>query len=932
MKKCQTVKDISIEDNKTERETNFTRDDQTFTSNKKLSIPIQQLNLNNKIILTNKKYQKRKNISNILTNDNHTISNISLNSNSNNNNDESNNSYRLKIYQKKRIPLPQKGTTISREKDNSISIDVKNNHINHDKNRISKDYKIGGKNENISREHISAIIPKLYKKNKNKKNISICNNDNTNKNTKIKRYLYLNHNMKRINININNQNKAMSDRHFENHKKRVNSNNYKKIDLFQINKINKINNININLNNINNINNKIEYDEIRKNVNSCRNKNTNFDDINFLKRLNFDQPGKYNLVGFNTLSDNNSSNKTLLNNHIQITERIKHNQNYIYKNHYTLNTNSNINTNMLNKKILYKIEPKKINPIILTPRDKIYNISNNLLNGKNKVIYSPDNNSMDFNVKNIKNNLKNNFNNDNDNIMQKNYSMPYKLNNRKNKTINLFDSSLKKNNNVIKKDNINNRINIYINNGNNINVHRNENINININNNFDSNIGTNESLTILNSSISEIASYISSNDLTQIESEKDEKNNVVSSYQLNLYLKEAKKSNRKNIDINHISNNHLKKAFLYVSNASKYITEINDNNNKNKTVDTIDNDSKLFKRNYDNKNSIYDYNTRTYNPLSKKLKLNNILFVSINTNFKLLLIKFLDKKSLLILSSLNKNFYKNFRKKIYKYFYEKIIKNNGNGNKEFVLKILHSIPKYASKILLKSNKKSLKSKYQFYKRNKSIYNDIILQDITRTFPNDPSFKVDSINYNKLYNLLTCYSNYNKSIGYAQGLNFLAASSIFLFKNEEKVFIFLDGLINRFKLNHLLSINNQNLPKKMKYFSQILNKYCNEFISYLSSKLLNHEFFSTSWLLTLFSNSMERSKLFICWCFMVIFGWKFFYSFVIQLLLFYKKNLIEINETKLSVEMKEILRGKQFIKDFNEIIKNTLIFMSNNIVL
>ena len=97
MKKCQTVKDISIEDNKTERETNFTRDDQTFTSNKKLSIPIQQLNLNNKIILTNKKYQKRKNISNILTNDNHTISNISLNSNSNNNNDESNNSYRLKI-------------------------------------------------------------------------------------------------------------------------------------------------------------------------------------------------------------------------------------------------------------------------------------------------------------------------------------------------------------------------------------------------------------------------------------------------------------------------------------------------------------------------------------------------------------------------------------------------------------------------------------------------------------------------------------------------------------------------------------------------------------------------------------------------------------------------------------------------------------------
>ncbi len=249
-----------------------------------------------------------------------------------------------------------------------------------------------------------------------------------------------------------------------------------------------------------------------------------------------------------------------------------------------------------------------------------------------------------------------------------------------------------------------------------------------------------------------------------------------------------------------------------------------------------------------------------------------------------------------------------------------------------MMKILNNIPKYASKIL-KSNLKNLKSKYEFYKKNKSVYNDIIKQDIIRTFPEDPSFKVDSINYNKLYDLLTCYSNYNKSIGYAQGLNFLAASSICLFKNEEKVFIFLDGLINRFKLNLLLSINNnKNLPKTMKYFSNILNKYCNEFNDYLSSKLLNHEFFSTSWLLTLFSNSMERNKLFICWCFMVIFGWKFFYSFVIQLLLFYKKSLLEINETKLSTEMKELLKRKQFIKDFNVIIKNTLNFMINNIVL
>ena len=933
MIKCQTVKDISIEDNKTERETNFTHEEQTIIPNKKNSIPVQKLNFNKKNILTKKNYQPKKNIIHILTNNNNnTISNISINSNSNNNiDDTNNNSYRTKIYQKKRIPVPQKGSLSKeneKESKKSISIEIKKHYITNDKYKSTKNFKIEGKKGNLSHEQISSIIPKVYKINKKKK-ISI---NNETKSSKIKKHLYFNHNHNNMNINKyntnnnnnnnNNQKKSMSDRsYFEGSKKRVNSNNYKKLDLY---KIKKINNININLNNINN---KIEVNKIVKNINSCRNKNIKFDNINFLKKLNFDQPGKNKTIGINGPSENKSKTKItkiLLNHHID-TDRIKPK-----KNLYTLNANINSNSN---KKIIYKLDPRRNRPIILTPRNKFYNSdSNNVLKGTKKNIC--ENNSMEFNVINIKNNLKrkknnNNSNNNNKNNMQKNFSMQSQLNNNRNIQLELFDSS---SSNIIKND----RINIIINNnGNDINLHQKKKINININNNYDDNIGTNESLTILNSSNSEIESYLSSNDITQIESVKDEKKNVISSHKLHLYLKEAKKTSKKKIEINSISNNHIKKTFLYITNTNKYNTNINDinkNNNKNKTVDVIDNENKIFKRNNEakNKNSIYDYNTHTYNPLSRKLKLNNILFASINTNFKILLLKFLDKKSLLILSSVNKRFYNNFRKKIYKYFYEKIIKNN--GNKDFMMKILNNIPKYASKIL-KSNLKNLKSKYEFYKRNKSVYNDIIKQDIIRTFPEDPSFKVDSINYNKLYDLLTCYSNYNKSIGYAQGLNFLAASSICLFKNEEKVFIFLDGLINRFKLNLLLSINNnKNLPKTMKYFSNILNKYCNEFNDYLSSKLLNHEFFSTSWLLTLFSNSMERNKLFICWCFMVIFGWKFFYSFVIQLLLFYKKSLLEINETKLSTEMKELLKRKQFIKDFNVIIKNTLNFMINNIVL
>ena len=66
--------------------------------------------------------------------------------------------------------------------------------------------------------------------------------------------------------------------------------------------------------------------------------------------------------------------------------------------------------------------------------------------------------------------------------------------------------------------------------------------------------------------------------------------------------------------------------------------------------------------------------------------------------------------------------------------------------------------------------------------------------------------------------------------------------------------------------------------------------------------------------------------------MIIFGWKFFYSFIIQIILFYENRLMKINEGKLSKQMKELLKSNVFIKDFNNIMKNTLDFMEKNIVL
>ena len=100
----------------------------------------------------------------------------------------------------------------------------------------------------------------------------------------------------------------------------------------------------------------------------------------------------------------------------------------------------------------------------------------------------------------------------------------------------------------------------------------------------------------------------------------------------------------------------------------------------------------------------------------------------------------------------------------------------------------------------------------------------------------------------------------------------------------------------------------------------MEKYNPEIVNFFEKKYIYHEFFSTDWILTLFSNSMEPKNLFICWNFMIFFGWKFFYSLVIQILRFYKRVIFHTNENGLNYLMKNLLKGKKFTEDLPNILR------------
>jgi hypothetical protein len=298
-----------------------------------------------------------------------------------------------------------------------------------------------------------------------------------------------------------------------------------------------------------------------------------------------------------------------------------------------------------------------------------------------------------------------------------------------------------------------------------------------------------------------------------------------------------------------------------------------------------------------------------------------------NTKINQYILNFLDDKSIINLSYINKEFYKHIRQVFYINIYNKICKNKDNI---FITKINESLINFVSNKLNKK-KAQLESIYSSLP-TKTSYKDLILNDLSRTFPNDLRFKKDSVYYIKLYNILTKYSNYNPIIGYAQGINFLFANAIYLYDNEKYSFFYIDGLIRKFNLEDYYAEKNPKLAAEINKFAKILNKYIPDIINYFNEKLLNHDFFTTDWILTLFGNSMNSDNLFICWNFMIIFGWKFFYCFVIQILVFYQSVIFSTNENGLSQLMKNLLKEEKFYRNLPIIIEKALLFMQKNIVL
>lgn len=278
---------------------------------------------------------------------------------------------------------------------------------------------------------------------------------------------------------------------------------------------------------------------------------------------------------------------------------------------------------------------------------------------------------------------------------------------------------------------------------------------------------------------------------------------------------------------------------------------------------------------------------------------------------------------------LSKNIYKKIKPLIYQKISSTIFKYNENNNtknkiKKYLMKNNSSLMKLSSTILHKKYTDLI-----FENNNK--YDVDIRKDLTRTFPDNILFKYGNTYYNKLYHILTAYSNFNKNIGYIQGLNFLAANIIYFFEDEIDEFVFLDAIIHKFDFNKILdkNLNNNFFVKKLEKINLLLMKKLPKLNKFLSNIKLNFDFFITNWILTLFSDSIDTEYLTIIWDFMGIFGWKFFEYFVLNVFILCENSILNSTQNNLTYIKKNIFRNENFKKNFNNLIKDTVHSLIND---
>lgn len=202
-------------------------------------------------------------------------------------------------------------------------------------------------------------------------------------------------------------------------------------------------------------------------------------------------------------------------------------------------------------------------------------------------------------------------------------------------------------------------------------------------------------------------------------------------------------------------------------------------------------------------------------------------------------------------------------------------------------------------------------------REKSCRSDI-LKDIPRTY----LVAGNAAEELSLLNVLLAFSYVKNSIGYCQGLNFLAAVMIKVSQNEETAFWLLLGLVDKWDMENMYVPGVPDLALREFQLNHYFQCILPDLYTHFRKQGVTNAFFISRWFMTLFSTYLPIDCILPVWDCFFLEGWKVIIKVSIFLLKQIKTTLIQWDLEQISKHLRnhivntdaaEILNGAKGVR-------------------
>ena len=198
----------------------------------------------------------------------------------------------------------------------------------------------------------------------------------------------------------------------------------------------------------------------------------------------------------------------------------------------------------------------------------------------------------------------------------------------------------------------------------------------------------------------------------------------------------------------------------------------------------------------------------------------------------------------------------------------------------------------------------------------------IKKDLSRTYPSSTIFKDDRILL-KLKNVLRAFSNYDNSIKYFQGMNFIVG--FFLYHCDEYIAFWLFvALLEEYDLRPIFMQNFPGLKLHVKRIELILQKEYENILNTFIKYGVKVEIFMVEWVFSLFSSLIPLELQMDFYKGFFSEGWIFFYKMCISSILNLNGAYFEVDEIYMALKCgknDEKKKEKEIWENWKKIIQN-----------